>query len=108
MSGDDGSFGLLLEHEYTENSIRNMGLGVLKGVDNARSCAGWSKFPCYRRQKILRRDVSYADGGYRCDREGHTDSFTWYTIAGEGIGITSDVPENLNFLNPGHQTLIDI
>ncbi|KAF1778388.1 hypothetical protein GQ600_10321 [Phytophthora cactorum] len=36
MSDDDESFALLLAHEYTGRSIKEMGSGALKSVDRAR------------------------------------------------------------------------
>ncbi|KAL4177241.1 hypothetical protein KRP22_002175 [Phytophthora ramorum] len=36
MGPDDDTFALLLDHEYTERSIKRLGVGALKGVDRVR------------------------------------------------------------------------
>ncbi|KAG1695294.1 hypothetical protein DVH05_020673 [Phytophthora capsici] len=41
MEGDDDSFALLLTHEYTEKSIRNLGWGALKRVLTVRDTTLW-------------------------------------------------------------------
>ncbi|KAG6941590.1 hypothetical protein JG687_00019562, partial [Phytophthora cactorum] len=110
MDGDDDSFALLLAHEYTENSIRNMGSGALKGVDSARFHAldGANALVPEDKKLLffivqLQHDVSYSDDGYTCEKDDHNDSITWFTRTGEGLGRVGNSTEMVNFLNPGQE-----
>ncbi|ETL82615.1 hypothetical protein L917_17253 [Phytophthora nicotianae] len=115
MKGDDDSFALLLAHEYTENSIRNMGSGALKGVDSARFHAldGANALVPEDKKLLffivqLQHDVSYNCGGYDYEKTGHNDSATWFTRTGKGLGRVAHSTEKLNILNPGQEALESI
>eukprot|EP00644_Phytophthora_capsici_P004076 jgi/Phyca11/36356/gw1.107.22.1 len=112
MEGDDDSFALLLTHEYTENSIRNLGWGALKGVDSARYHALDGANAAVSKEKELvlfiaqlHHNVFYWSGGDDHDKQGNAGSITWYTVSGEVLGTAVNVEEKVNFLNPGQETL---
>ncbi|KAG1708758.1 hypothetical protein DVH05_022383 [Phytophthora capsici] len=128
MGADNDSFALLLEHEYTVNSIRNLGSGALKGVDNARFYAleganalvsNDNKLKFFIVQ--LQHEVRTYEDGYDSTLEGHYDISTWYTTTGDLLGKVEKVDNKddkgdkdcksivkFNFLNPNQETFSEL
>ncbi|KAE8886182.1 hypothetical protein PF003_g29891 [Phytophthora fragariae] len=113
---EDDSFALLLDHEYTMNSIINLGSGAFKGIDRARFHALEEANALVAPEKKLRffiaqlvHDVRYYnDGGGFNKKEGHRESITWYSLTGEELGKVRGITQKLNLLNPGHEAFEEL
>ncbi|KAE9077265.1 hypothetical protein PF010_g23574 [Phytophthora fragariae] len=113
---EDDSFALLLDHEYTMNSIMNLGSGAFKGIDRARFHALEEANALVAPEKKLRffiaqlvHDVRYYnDGGGFNKKEGHRESITWYSLTGEELGKVRGITQKLNLLNPGHEAFEEL
>jgi hypothetical protein len=108
--GDD-SFVLLLDHEYTEKSLRYLGSGALKGGDAAKfhSLEGTNALVGDDKKLLfflaqLKHDVSWYDNGYDRSEYKHLESVTWFSTSGEDLGTVRKAAGKMNFLNPEHDT----
>ncbi|KAK1932467.1 hypothetical protein P3T76_012051 [Phytophthora citrophthora] len=113
------SFALLLSHQYTEKSIEEMGCGALKGVDNARFRAldeANALAPSDHKLRFFIAKLSQ-DVDNLLDEDGWANWFGdqaihWYSASGDTLGrfpIGYSFSETeLNFLNPGHETFLEL
>ncbi|KAF4033458.1 putative Fe2OG dioxygenase domain-containing protein [Phytophthora infestans] len=83
MDDEEFPFGLFLDHEYTEKSLRKMGSGALKGVGSARVhalvaangvVAADKKLEVFIAQ--LQHDITYMDDGDSFEKKDSSDSIT--------------------------------
>jgi len=115
MDEEDDSFALLLDHEYTEKSLRYLGLGALKGADAAtlHVLEGANALVSDDKKLLfflaqLKHDVSWDDDGYECSEKEHAESVTWFSTAGEDLGRIRNFTAKLNLLNPDENTSCDL
>ncbi|KAL4161636.1 hypothetical protein PRNP1_002188 [Phytophthora ramorum] len=112
MGPDDDTFALLLDHEYTERSIKRLGVGALKGVDRVRFQALQEANSIVADDKRLDFYIAklvhevhfhgiYGDIG-DWEETSRDESMTAYST--HGGSIDSGGPAKLNFLNPGQET----
>jgi hypothetical protein len=114
MGPEDKSFALLLEHEYTEKSLFDLGARSLKGVDRVRVGAleeANGVVPDDKKLNLyivkLEHKVTYGKsfrrtGWQECRRQ---QGASWLLTSGEGIGKVSKTTAAFNFLNPAKKTL---
>uniref|UniRef100_H3H6H7 Fe2OG dioxygenase domain-containing protein n=1 Tax=Phytophthora ramorum TaxID=164328 RepID=H3H6H7_PHYRM len=113
LNSDTDSFALMFSHEYTEQSITDLGTRALKGIDRARVEAleeanailpDEKKLYFYLAELTL--DANFYDTGGDWEESERDESINWYSTSGESLGSGMDEIE-LNFLNPGRESLAE-
>ncbi|EEY69706.1 uncharacterized protein PITG_06181 [Phytophthora infestans T30-4] len=115
MGPEDGSFALLLSHEYTKKSIGELGSGALKGIDSARFRVleeANESVPADKKLRFLivkiaiQVDNQLDEEGWM--RYGYEQALHWYLTSGTDLGHWKNeiLSKKLNFLNPSHETLL--
>lgn len=109
------SFALLLAHEYTKQSITDLGTRALKSIDHARVDAleeANAMVPAKKKLHFyiaeLTHDVGYYDTGGDWEENERDESIKWYSTGGESHGSGAESEVSLNFLNPGRDTLSEL
>ncbi|KAL4161629.1 hypothetical protein PRNP1_002181 [Phytophthora ramorum] len=113
LNSDTDSFALMFSHEYTEQSITDLGTRALKGIDRARVEAleeanailpDEKKLYFYLAELTL--DANFYDTGGDWEESERDELINWYSTSGESLGSGMDEIE-LNFLNPGRESLAE-
>ncbi|KAE9310953.1 hypothetical protein PF008_g20324 [Phytophthora fragariae] len=111
----DEAVSLLLSHEYTMQSVTDLGTRALKSIDRARVDAleeANATLPAGKRLHFyiaeLTHDVGYDDVGGSWEECERHESIKWYSTRGESYGSEADSTVRFNFLNPGRNTLAEL
>ncbi|KAG2904253.1 hypothetical protein PC129_g18230 [Phytophthora cactorum] len=113
---EEESFALLLSHEYTEKSMKELGSGALKGIDRARFAALEDanlivdkKLQFYIAE--VKHEIHYCgNDGYEPSswvEFGRENTATWYSTTGQRFGVKK-LKMEMNFLNPGHESYYEL
>jgi hypothetical protein len=115
MEPDEGSFALLLTHDYTSKTIEELGVSALRGIDLARFRALQEANQFARDDTKLRffiveltHEINYDGDGYTWREDNRRNASTWYSTSGQKLGHTNYPGQKLNFLNPRMETLAEL